>query len=327
MRRREFITFLGGAAAWPLEARAQQAVKLPTIGFLGIESSSLWASRLSAFRQGLGETGFIEGRNVTVEYRWAEGQYERLPALASELVHRQVTLIATGTMLAVRAADTATKTSPIVFVTAGDPVQLGLVASLNRPGGNLTGVTYLGVEVGPKRVELMHELVPQTSIIALLANPTNPTLAETITRDAQGAARSLGLRLHVLNASTEHDFNTVFGTVVQLQLGGLVIGSDALFTSRVEQLAALAARYAVPTIFESREFVAAGGLVSYGASLTEMYHQAGAYAGRILKGEKPSDLPVQASTRVELIINLKTAKALGLTMPTGVLVRADEVIE
>jgi putative ABC transport system substrate-binding protein len=327
MRRREFITFLGGAAAWPLEARAQQAVKLPTIGFLGIESSSLWASRLSAFRQGLGETGFIEGRNVTVEYRWAEGQYERLPALASELVHRQVTLIATGTMLAVRAADTATKTIPIVFVTAGDPVQLGLVASLNRPGGNLTGVTYLGVEVGPKRVELMHELVPQTSIIALLANPTNPTLAETITRDAQGAARSLGLRLHVLNASTEHDFNTVFGTVVQLQLGGLVIGSDALFTSRVEQLAALAARYAVPTIFESREFVAAGGLVSYGASLTEMYHQAGAYAGRILKGEKPSDLPVQASTRVELIINLKTAKALGLTMPTGVLVRADEVIE
>jgi putative ABC transport system substrate-binding protein len=287
----------------------------------------LWASRLSAFRQGLGETGFIEGRNVTVEYRWAEGQYERLPALASELVHRQVTLIATGTMLAVRAADTATKTIPIVFVTAGDPVQLGLVASLNRPGGNLTGVTYLGVEVGPKRVELMHELVPQTSIIALLANPTNPTLAETITRDAQGAARSLGLRLHVLNASTEHDFNTVFGTVVQLQLGGLVIGSDALFTSRVEQLAALAARYAVPTIFESREFVAAGGLVSYGASLTEMYHQAGAYAGRILKGEKPSDLPVQASTRVELIINLKTAKALGLTMPTGVLVRADEVIE
>jgi putative tryptophan/tyrosine transport system substrate-binding protein len=323
MRRREFMSLLGGTTMWPLAARAQQ----PVIGFLGSESPSLWASRLNAFRQGLGESGFAEGRNVAIEYLWAEGQYDRLPALASELVHRQVTLIATGTVPGVRAAKAATGTIPIVFVTAGDPVKLGFVASLNRPGGNLTGVTYLGVEEGPKRVELLHELVPKADIVALLVNPTNSALAETITRDAQHVAGSLGLQLHVLHASTEQDLNTVFATLVQSHVGGLVVGSDAFFTTRSEQLAALAARYAVPTVFESREFVAAGGLIGYGTSGLSLWHLAGAYSGRVLKGEKPADLPVQESTKAELFINLKTAKALGITMPTGLLVRADEVIE
>jgi putative ABC transport system substrate-binding protein len=227
----------------------------------------------------------------------------------------------------VRAAKAATATIPIVFVTAGDPVKLGFVASLNRPGGNLTGVTYLGVEVGPKRLELLHELLPTRNMIALLVNPTNPNLAEAVTREAQNAARSLGLQLNVLTASTEHDFDTAFSTLAQMQAGGLVIGSDAFFTSRSEELAALSARYAIPTIFESREFAAAGGLISYGTSATELYHVAGAYSGRILKGAKPADLPVQESTKVELFINLKTAKALSLTVPTALLVRADEVIE
>ena len=327
VKRREIITLLGGATVgWPLAARAQQPT-IPVIGFLGSELPNLWASRLSAFRQGLGEVGFIEGRNVAIEYRWAEGQYDRLPALVSELVHRQVTLIATGTVPAVRAAKAATATISIVFVTAGDPVTLGFVASLSRPGGNLTGVTYLGVEVGPKRLELLHELLPTRNMIALLVNPTNPTLAEVVTREAQDAARSLGVQLHVLTASTEHDFDTAFSTLAQLQAGGLVIGSDAFFTSRSEEFAALSARYAVPTIFESREFAAAGGLISYGTSATELFHVAGVYSGRILKGAKPADLPVQESTKVELFVNLKTARALGLTVPTGVLVRADEVIE
>ena len=328
MRRRDFITLLGGSVAVrPVATYAQQQPALPVIGFLGSESPSLWASRLSAFRQGLGEIDFTEGRNVAIEYRWAEGQYDRLPALVSELVHRQVSLIATGTVPAVRAAKAATATIPIVFVTAGDPVKLGFVASLNRPGGNLTGVTYLGVEVGPKRLELLHELLPTRNMIALLVNPTNPNLAEAVTREAQDAARSLGLQLNVLTASTEHDFDTAFSTLAQMQAGGLVIGSDAFFTSRSEELAGLSAGYAIPTIFESREFAAAGGLIGYGTSATELYHVAGAYSGRILKGAKPADLPVQESTKVELYINLKTARVLGLTVPTALLVRADEVIE
>jgi putative ABC transport system substrate-binding protein len=326
MRRRDFIKVVAGSAAvLPLAARAQPA--MPVIGFLGAESPALWASRLRAFRQGLGETGYVEGRNVAVEYRWAEGQYDRLPALVSELVQRQATLIATGTIPAVRAAKAATTAIPIVFVTAGDPVQLGLVASLNRPGGNITGVTYLGLEAGPKRLELMHEIVPQAKTIGLLVNPTNPVLAEIAMKGARSTARPFGLDLHVMNASTEHDFDAVFASVVQLQAGGLVIGSDAYFTSRNEILGALAARYAVPTIFESREFIAAGGLVGYGTSATELFHVAGAYSGRILNGEKPADLPVQESTKVELFINLKSAKALGITVPTSLLVRADEVIE
>jgi putative ABC transport system substrate-binding protein len=327
MQRRAFLSGTLALLAAPLDAQAQQTA-MPVIGFLGSESPYLWATRLSAFRHGLGETGFFEGRNVAVEYRWAEGQYDRLPALVSELVHRQVTLIATGTIPAVRAAKAGTTTIPIVFVTAGDPVQLGLVASLNRPGGNLTGVTYLGVEVGPKRLELMHELVPKAKIIGLLVNPTNPTLAETITRGARGAAHSLGLQLDVLHASTEHDFATAFATLAQLQaVGGLVIGSEAFFTSRSEQLAAMSVRYKVPTIFESREFAAAGGLIGYGTSATNLFHVAGVYSGRILKGAKPADLPVQESTKVELFINLKTAKALGLTIPQSLLLRADEVLQ
>jgi putative tryptophan/tyrosine transport system substrate-binding protein len=326
MRRREFITLVGGVAAWPLAARAQQPL-MPVIGFLGSESPDLWASRLNAFRLGLGESGFIEGRNVTVEYRWAESDYSRLPTLALELAHRQVTLMATGTVPGVRAAKAATTTIPVVFVTAGDPVKRGLVASLRQPGGNLTGVTYLGVEVGPKRVELLHDLMPKAGIVALLVNPTNPALADAITRGAQGMAASLGLQVNVLHASSEQDLAAVFATLRQSQAGGLVIGSDAFFSDRNKQLAALAARYAVPTVFESREFVTAGGLISYGANVTELWHVAGVYSGRILKGEKPADLPVQESTKVELLINLKTAKALGITMPTGLLVRADEVIE
>jgi putative ABC transport system substrate-binding protein len=328
VKRREFILLVGGAvAAWPLATHAQQSAKQPTIGFLGSESADLWAGRLSAFRKALGETGFVEGRNVAIEYRWAEGQYDRLPALALELVQRQVTVIATGTIPGVRAAKAGTSTIPIIFATAGDPVKLGFVASLNRPGGNLTGATYLGVEVGPKRLELLHELRPTSNVVALLVNPNNPTLAEAVTREAKDAARSLGLQVHVLHAGTEHGFETAFATAVQLQVGGLVIGNDAFFTSRGQRLAELAARYAIPTIYESREFVAVGGLMSYGASIAELFLVVGNYTGRILKGEKPADLPIQQSTKVELFLNMKTAKALGLTVPLTLLGRADEVIE
>jgi putative tryptophan/tyrosine transport system substrate-binding protein len=328
IRRREIIATLGSAAvAWPLAARAQQPA-IPVIGFLGAESPDLVVSRVRAFRQGLSETDAVEGHNVAIEYRWAEGHNDRLPTLAADLVSRQVTVIALpGSTPAALAAKAATTTIPIVFGVAVDPVAVGLVPSLARPGGNLTGVTTLNLEVVPKRVELLHELIPTASAIALLVNPTSPALAETSTRDAQAAGRTLGLELHVLHASTERDFDAVFATLVQRPAGGLVIAPDAFFNSHMEQLAALALRYAVPAIFQFREFVAAGGLMSYGGEVTDTYRQAGIYSGRILKGEKPADLAVQQATKVELIINLKTAKVLGLTVPTALLVRADEVIE
>jgi putative ABC transport system substrate-binding protein len=326
MRRRGFIMFLGGAAAWPLTGRAQQPAT-PVIGFLGSESPDLWAARVRAFRQGLSETGYIEGQSVSIEYRWADGQNERLPALAADLVRRQVTVIAApGSTSAALAAKAATTRIPIVFTVALDPVGLGLVPTLNRPGGNLTGASTLNVEVGPKRLELLHELLPAARILALLINPTNPN-AEIESRGLQTAARALGLQLQILHASSEHEFDSVFATMIQLRAGGLTIGADPFFTGRSEQLATLALGHAVPAIYQFHEFAAAGGLMSYGGSFTDSFHTAGIYAGRILKGEKPADLPIQQSTKVELILNLKTAKALGLTVPLSLLARADEVIE
>jgi putative ABC transport system substrate-binding protein len=327
MKRREFITLLGSAAAWPLAARAQQAAKLPTIAFLGSDSPDLYADRLRAFRLGLKSTGFIEGQNVAIDYRWAEGRNDQLPVLAADLARRQVAVIVAPTTPSVLAAKVAAETIPIVFFVAGDPVDLGLVATLNRPGGHLTGATTLTLEVAPKWLQLLHEMVPNATSLALLINPTSPNLAETQSRDLQAAARSRGLQLHVLKASSDRDFETAFESVSRLGASGLVISSDSFFFSRSDQLAKLAARHAVPTIFGFREFVAAGGLMSYGGSLAESFRWVGIYTGRILKGEKPADLPVQQSTKIELFINLKTAQALGLDVPPALLTRADEVIE
>jgi putative ABC transport system substrate-binding protein len=326
MRRRSFITLLGGAAAaWPLAAWAQQS-GMPVIGLLSNTSPDGYAIRLRAFRQGLKEAGYVEGRNVGIEYRWAEGHNDRLPALAAELVRHQVAVIMAGGSPSAVAAKAATATIPIVFEVAVDPVEVGLVASLNRPGGNLTGVTNLNVEVGPKRLELLHELLATATIIALLVNPTSG-IAEPFLRALHPAAHTLGLQLHVLHASTDRDFDTVFATLVQLRAGALVIMPDLFFHSRHEQLAALALRHALPAIVQYRPFVAAGGLMSYGASEMDNHRLVGIHVGRILKGEKPADLPVVQSAKVELIINLKTAKALGLTVPLPLSGRADEVIE
>jgi ABC-type uncharacterized transport system substrate-binding protein len=328
VRRREFITLLSGAAAaWPLAARAQQPA-MPVIGFLSNASPDLYSDRLRTFRQGLKAAGYVEGQNVQIEYRWAEGHNDRLPALAAELVHRQVTVIAAagGTPSAI-AAKAATATIPIAFGVAVDPVEVGLVASLSRPGGNLTGVTNLNAEVGPKRLELLHELLPAATSLGVLVDPTSPTLAEAFLRNLQPAADALGVHLHVLHASTESDLETVFANLVQLRASGLIIGPGSFFAGRGKQLGAVSLRHAMPTVFQYREFVAAGGLMSYGSDETEYYRLVGIYVGRILKGEKPGDLPVQQATKVELIINLKTVRALGLTIPLSLVGRADEVIE
>ena len=327
MRRREFITLLGGAAAWPLAARAQQPPAMPVIGFLNPTSPELYAPMVAAFRQGLKEAGYVEGQNVAIEYRWAEGQNDRLPVLAADLIRRQVSVIAATATSAALAARAATTTIPIIFETGGDPVRLGLVASLNRPGGNVTGVTQLNAEIAPKLLELLHELVPSARVMALLVNPADPALAEPQSRVMLSAASKFGLELHVLNASSEDDFDAVFENLIRLRAGGLVISADALFQRGLERLAALTLRHAVPAITQYRQFAAAGGLISYGSDNKESYRLAGVYTGRVLKGEKPADLPVQQATKVELFINLKTAKTLGITVPLPLSGRADELIE
>jgi putative tryptophan/tyrosine transport system substrate-binding protein len=326
MRRRKFIKLMGGAAvAWPRVARAQQP-GMPVVGFLGTRASGDDPQLLTAFRSGLKEVGYVEGQNVAMEYRFADNQYDRLPALAADLVRRQVAVIVANGPAA-KAAKEATPTIPIAFVAGFDPVEVGLVASMSRPGGNVTGVSIMDVELGPKRLQLLHELVPTATIIAALVNPTDPARAETTSKELQAAAHTLGLQVHVLHASTDRDFDTVFARLVELRAGGLVIGGEPFFNSRSEQLGALTIRHAMPTIYQLRAFAAAGGLVSYGGSLTDAYRLLGIYTGRLLKGEKPADLPVQQSTKVEMVINLKTAKMLGLTVPQSLLGRADEVIE
>jgi putative tryptophan/tyrosine transport system substrate-binding protein len=326
MRRREFIRlFSSTVVAWPLTARAQQP-GMPVIGLLGSATASDWTPYVSAFHQGLRDAGYVEGGNVAIEARWANSQYERLPAMATELVQRQVTVIVAFSTPAAHAAKAATTTIPIVFTTNRDPEQIGLVASLSHPGGNMTGATNLGVEVEPKLLELLHDVVPSAKIIALLVNPTNFN-TEAILGRLQPAARTFDLQLHVLNASTERDFDTAFATLRQLRADGLVVVQDVFFTTRSRQLAGLAIRHAVPAIFQEREFAVAGGLMSYTGSVPDEYRQAGVYTGRVLKGEKPADLPIVQATKFELLINLKTAKALGLSVPIGLLNAADEVIE
>jgi putative tryptophan/tyrosine transport system substrate-binding protein len=325
MRRRTFISLLSGATAWPLVARAQQSAML-VIGWLGAELRDVQNSIVVSFQQGLKEAGYIEGQNLTIEYRWAEGQYDRLPALAADLVRRQVTVIVASGNAAALVAKAATTTVPIVFQVASDPVQLGLVASLNRPGGNATGTTSLNLEVGPKKLELLHELVPNVAAIGMLVNPDNGN-AEIQSREAQTAAQKLGLDLHIVYARTERDFDAAFATLVKLRVGALVIGADAIFLNRSLQLSALTLRYAVPAISPYRDFAAGGGLMSYGTNIADLLRQVGIYTGRILKGEKPADLPVQQAVKVDLVLNFKTAKTLGITVPLPLSGRADEVIE
>jgi len=326
MIRRNFVSLIGGALVCPEVAFGLQAT-MPLIGFLSSESPARSTIPLSMFRQGLREAGYVEGQNVAVEYRWADGQNDRLPALAADLVRRQVSVIvAPGTTPAALAAKAATTTIPIVFFTASDPVALGLVASLNHPSGNLTGATSMGAQLAPKRLELLHQLIPNASLMALLVNPTNPALAQSPEREVQEAARSLGLQVQTLHASTERDFDSVFTDMARLRASALVIAIDSFFTGRREQLGALALRYGVPAIYQYRDFAEAGGVMSYGGSLTEPYRLVGVYTGRILNGEKPAGLPVQQITRVELIINMRVAKTLGLNVPPTLLALADDVI-
>jgi putative tryptophan/tyrosine transport system substrate-binding protein len=325
MKRREFITLLGGAAGWPLAARAQQP-GLPVIGYLNSGSPESDTSRLTGLRRGLNEIGYVEGRNFVIEYRWAGNQADRLPALAADLVQLRVAVIVTTGLVSTLAAKAATTSIPVVFLVGADPVQLGLVTSLNRPGGNLTGFNAFINELGAKGLALLHELVPSTATIGFLENPNNPAF-ELTTRDVLAAAPAIGLKVRILKAGTDREIDAAFVSLVQARTGALLVGNDVLFNSRIEQVIALAARYGIPTMYPLREFVVAGGLISYGNSLIENYRQVGLYTGRILKGEKPSDLPVQQMTKLELIINLKTAKALGLQIPDRLLAIADEVIE
>ena len=327
MQRREFITLLGGAAAaWPLTARAQHTT-MPVVGFLNGASAESYARFLREFRRGLNSMGFIEGQNVTVEYRWAEGHYERLPDMAADLIRRGVAVIAATSTPAALAAKAANTTIPVVFTTASDPVGLGLVASLARPGGNMTGATQLNMELGPKRLELMHQLLPKATTIALVVNPTNPRVAAVQTRDAQEAVRALGLQLRILEASTEADFDKAVAGLAKTGVGLVIGAGDSFFTGETAQFATISVRHGVPTIFNGREFAAAGGLLSYGGSVADSYLLAGVYTGRILTGEKAAELPVQRSSKVEMYINLKTAKALGIAVPPGLVIAADEVFE
>ena len=326
MRRREFITLVGSAAVWPIVAPAQQTA-MPVVGYLTAASPDVDKPRAAAFRRGLQEAGYVEGQNVAIEYRWAEQQINRLPALAADLVQRHVTVIAAVTTPAVIAAQAATTTIPIVYEGGSDPVRLGLVTNLNRPGGNVTGVTSLIVEVAPKRLELLHELLPTAKAMALLINPDDRALAQAQAREVLSAARSRGLELHVLNVRSEGDFDAVFADVKRLRVSGLVIGPGSLIDRGINKLAALTVRHAVPAIYQFRDFPAAGGLMSYGSDILDSYRLAGVYTGRVLNGENPAELPVVQASKFELVINLKAAKALGINVPPSMQARADEMIE
>jgi ABC-type uncharacterized transport system substrate-binding protein len=326
MKRREFISLLGGAAAWPLAVRAQQPL-MPVIGLLGTASAAEWTDLVAAFRQGLGQTGFFEGQNLRAEYLWADGQFDRLPALAAELVQHQVAVIVTtGSANSTRAAKVATATIPIVFVIGTDPVKLGLVASFNRPGGNMTGVSWLAAALGAKQLELVTDLLPNATMIAMLVNPDN-TVSESELKEVQEVSRARGREIFGLRASSEREIDAAFATLIRQRVGALLVSSDSLFFARRDQLVTLAARHAVPAIYPVREYAAAGGLMSYGTRLSDAYRQVGVYTGRILKGEKPGDLPIVQASKVELVVNLKTAKSLGITLPLTLLGRTDEVIE